>query len=141
MTGHCESGLLVLYYSVLPFRCVVGDCGRLDAVAAPSPELMMSWIEASSASTRLDICITAEAKRMSSQVDIQCHGRGPIERGLRLTSIEDLGGHILKFRIELLQEVLDLRVGSKTHDHNVRSATFVPAKDADDLQKQSAHVD
>lgn len=79
-----------------------GDWGKLGAFEV-SP-LMMSWIEASKASTLVDICITERkwlgqytADRRSSM----------ISEALR-TAIQNLGRHLVELRIKLFKKRLNL---------------------------------
>ena len=56
---------------------------------------MISWIAASSASTLVDICITDNAVRSPGAAEV---------RAIRLTTVENLRRHVIKFGIKLFQK-------------------------------------
>jgi len=74
-----------------------GDGGMLGAELEGASPLMISWIEASSASTRCDICTTVRACDISNEKQLK-------QRDGQRTAIDDLRGHIVEFRIELLEQ-------------------------------------
>jgi hypothetical protein len=57
LTGHCNPLRVRLDCKVV--GVVLGDDGILDVELEGGSPLIMSWIDASSASTRCDICTTA----------------------------------------------------------------------------------
>ena len=77
----------------------MGDCGKLAfeaeavAEAALSP-LMMSWMDASKASTLVDICITIALLQRSSAAT----------QARRLTPVKNLTGHVVELGIKLFEK-------------------------------------
>jgi hypothetical protein len=73
-----------------------GDGGMLGVEPEGASPLMISCIEASSASTRCDICTTVHTYDLSNQAQ-----NSPKQR--QHTAVNDLRGHIVEFRIELFE--------------------------------------
>jgi hypothetical protein len=78
-----------------------GDGGTLPELTdtAVSPLLMMSWIDASSASTRSDICVTVRERGVGSAI-VLLHSRSGCLIVVR-TALEDLGGHLVEIGLQL----------------------------------------
>ena len=78
LAGHCNPLRVRLGCKVV--GVVLGDDGILDAELEGASPLMISWIDASSASTRCDICITARIIKLYTIMK-----RCAIEKGGRVT--------------------------------------------------------
>ena len=81
---------------VLEVDTALGDEGTLG-FAGPSL-LMISWIDASSASTRLDICITVYGIRLGIMA----------MRSTARTAVEDLRRHVVELSVQVLEQRFDL---------------------------------
>lgn len=74
LAGHCNPLRARLDCKVV--GVVLGDDGMLDAELEGASPLMISWIDASSASTRCDICITARIKKLYTIMKRCAIGKG-----------------------------------------------------------------
>ena len=90
-----------------------GDCGTL---VATSP-LIMSCIEASKASTRVDICVTA-GSTCAHQSHIKMKGAR-----CKQTSVQDLCRHLIELGIQLFQKCLNLSIRKMLREINVVKLT------------------